>query len=105
MTKRNLAFLRVVLRRGAGAALKPDTALRPGDELHEQLIALLVEKGGSILRRFQLHTPANGQIYEQFDKVTGRPVSSPGIGWGHAAFLSAALARDGAVPLGRPRPR
>ncbi len=93
VTKRNLDFLRAIVRGEAGAALAPGASFRPGDERHRRLIAWLVAKGDSILRRFQLHTPASGEIYEQFDKVTGAPVSSAGIGWGHSAFLSAALER------------
>jgi glucoamylase len=93
VTKRNLDFLRAVVRGSEAASLVPDTALRPGEDVHRRLIAQLVDKGDSILRRFQLHAPAGGEIYEQFDKVTGAPVSSAGIGWGHSAFLSAALER------------
>ncbi|HWM86366.1 MAG TPA: glycoside hydrolase family 15 protein [Kofleriaceae bacterium] len=91
VTKRNLEFVRGLA--GRDTQLKPGSAIRPGDPLHRELIARSIEKGDSILRRFQLHTPEGGQIYEQFDKKTGRPASSPGIGWGHSAFLSAAMER------------
>jgi glucoamylase len=94
VTKRNLAFVRALLSEGA---VRADTVIRPGEALHRRLIARSIEKADSIMRRFQLHTPADGQIYEQFDKKTGRPASSRGIGWGHAAFLSAARARARAL--------
>jgi glucoamylase len=107
VTKRNLDFVREIAagngRDGGGGAgggdavlagLRPGAVLRPGDPRHAQLIALLAARGDAILRRFQLHTPASGQIYEQFDKRTGAPTSSRGIGWGHSAFLSAAIERE-----------
>lgn len=106
VTKRNLDFVREIAagngRDGGGAGddvavlarLRPGAVVRPGDPSHAQLIALLAGKGDAIVRRLQLHTPASGEIYEQFDKRTGAPTSSRGIGWGHSAFLSAALERE-----------
>lgn len=94
VTKRNLDFVRSIAGDGERTVLEPGTVLHPGDTSHRELIARLVRKGDSILRRFRLHTPADGQIYEQFDKNSGKPTSSPGIGWGHSAFLSAALERS-----------
>jgi glucoamylase len=94
VTRRNLEFARAIAGEGAKLGrLQPGAVLRPGDPSHARLVSLLAARGDSILRRFQLHTPASGQIYEQFDKVTGKPTSSAGIGWGHATFLSAALER------------
>ncbi len=102
VTPRNLEFVQSLVGDGANAdrarRLAPGTALRPGDAPHKALIAACVRKGDAILRRFQLHTPDGGQIYEQFDKVTGKPASSPGIGWGHSAFLSAGLERSRLAP-------
>jgi glucoamylase len=98
VTLRNLAFMRSL----AGATgITQGATLRPGDASHEALIAACVRQGDAIMRRFQLHTPEGGQIYEQFDKVTGKPASSPGIGWGHSAFLSAALERSRLSPAAR----
>ena len=93
VTKRNLGFVRGLV----GDAVAVDTAIRPGEPLHGALVRRSIERGDAIMRRFQLHTPADGQIYEQFDKQTGAPASSRGIGWGHAALLSATLARARAI--------
>lgn len=97
VTPRNQAFMRS-LAGGRAHDPVPGATLRSGDAAHRALIAACVRKGDSIMRRFQLHTPDGGQIYEQFDKVTGKPASSPGIGWGHSAFLSAALERSRLSP-------
>lgn len=89
VTSRNIPFLKSLL---------PNVEWRAGTEVTSKsvfftpLVEALQARGEAILRRLQREIPADGQIYEQFDKVTGHPASSPGIGWGHAAFLEAALA-------------
>ncbi len=45
------------------------------------------------MQRLRRQTPADGQLYEQIDKVTGGPCSARGLAWSHAAFISAALSR------------
>jgi glucoamylase len=102
VTRRNLAFARAVA--GSGRRIEPGTVFRPGEADHRELVSRLADRGDSIMRRFQLHTPDGGQIYEQFDKATGKPASSPGIGWGHSALLSAALERDRLPQAARNRP-
>jgi glucoamylase len=70
----------------------------PESDLHRRAIAAFTRKGDGILARLKLHTPADGQLYEQFDKRTGRPASSRGVGWSHAAFLHAVFERTRVAP-------
>src|SRR5882672_5831731 len=98
VTARNAAFLRSALRGPAAAQLQPGKILSPGSELHQQAIAAFTQKADRIMARLQLSTPADGQMYEQIDKRTGRPASSRGIGWSHAAFLEAVYERARLAP-------
>ncbi|HEX9472834.1 MAG TPA: glycoside hydrolase family 15 protein [Steroidobacteraceae bacterium] len=93
VTARNAAFLRSAMPESSWTALKPGTNLSPGSALHRQAIAAFSGKADRIMLRLQLSTPADGQLYEQIDKRTGRPASSRGIGWSHAAFLEAVYER------------
>ncbi len=93
VTARNAAFLRSALPESTWTQLKPGMALSPGAALQRQAIAAFTGKADRIMARLQLSTPADGQMYEQIDKHTGRPASSRGIGWSHAAFLEAVYER------------
>jgi glucoamylase len=97
VTSRNLAFAKDVLQgkvTGTEPKLVVGQKLSVGDPLHSQLIEKLRLVGDSLLRRIQAHTPDDGQLYEQFDKTTGQPTSSRGIGWSHSAFLQAVFERQ-----------
>jgi glucoamylase len=93
VTARNAAFLKSALPEPTWKQLKPGMTLSPGSDLHRQAIAAFTRKADRIMARLQLSTPADGQMYEQIDKRTGRPASSRGIGWSHAAFLEAVYER------------
>jgi len=80
------------------AQLRPGAALSPGSALHRDAIAGFTRKADRIMMRLELSTPADGQMYEQIDKRTGRPTSSRGIGWSHAAFLEAVYERARLAP-------
>jgi len=108
VTARNAAFLRSAMPEPSWTELKPGTSLSPGSALHRQAIAAFSGKADRIMLRLQLSTPADGQMYEQIDKRTGRPASSRGIGWSHAAFLEAVYERARLAPRaadGPPVPR
>jgi len=100
VTARNLAFLNAALPgRGAtslqpGAVLAPGAELAPGAVLQRQAIQAFRDKADRIMARLRECTPEDGQMYEQFDRRTGRPASSRGIGWSHAAFLTALFERQ-----------
>ena len=93
VSERNAAFLRGVLAPGTGAAIHRDMMVMPGTALHRELIAALSSKADQIMDRLRISTPADGQMYEQIDRKTGRPASSRGIAWSHAAFLMAVYER------------
>ncbi len=93
VTTRNLEFLRSALGEPAATPLAAGSAVQPGSALHGALAAALRRKADGVLERLRLHTPADGQLYEQIDARTGAPASSRGIAWSHAALLEAFLDR------------
>jgi len=93
VSARNLGFLRAALPASAGRLLRPGVVLPAGSALHGQAVAAFTLKADRIMARLQSCTPPDGQMYEQFDKRTGRPASARGIGWSHAAFLGAVFER------------
>jgi glucoamylase len=93
VTARNLAFLRSALPEPEASQLKPGITAAPGSPLHGALMGAFQRKADLILKRLQISTPADGQMYEQIDKRTGLPASSRGTGWSHAAFLTAVYER------------
>jgi glucoamylase len=100
VTEHNLAFSREALQ-ASQDQLQAGLQITPVHPLHAALIAKFIEKGERIMRRLQRHTPADGQLYEQLDKKSGEPVSSPGIpgiGWAHASMINAILARGQLSP-------
>jgi glucoamylase len=101
VTARNAAFLRSALPEPTWAQLKPGMNLSPGSEWHRQATAAFSRKADLIMARLQLSTPSDGQMYEQIDKRSGRPASSRGIGWSHAAFLEAVYERARLTPVPR----
>jgi len=94
VSDRNLMFLRALLPLSSGAELRRGATLTPGSTLRRELIGALTVKADRILDRLRLSTPDDGQMYEQIDRQTGQPASSRGIGWSHAAFLSAVFERQ-----------
>jgi glucoamylase len=94
VTKLNLAFLRSCMASGTLPELHVDTTLVHGSPLHKAAIEAFTKKADGVMRRLRLHTPADGQLYEQFDKRSGKPASSRGIGWSHSAFLNAVFERE-----------
>jgi glucoamylase len=89
----NIAFLRAALPAASSGWLKEGIAA-PRSSLHRAAIEAFALKGDRILERLRVSTPADGQMYEQIDKRTGAPASSRGIGWSHAAFLTAVYERE-----------
>lgn len=60
----------------------------------KEVVYRLREKGDYILKSLRRWTPVDGELYEQFDKKTGAPVSSKGLGWAHSAYLEAFMDRQ-----------
>jgi glucoamylase len=97
ITQRNLAFLQSAIPSAPRDALHAGTTLSAGSELHAMATNAFIRKADRIMKRLRLHTPTDGQLYEQFDRRTGAPVSSRGIGWSHSAFLNAVFERQRAT--------
>lgn len=91
ITKHNVGFFQKILK---SRELRPDTVIQKRNPVHERLLLALFERADGIMQRLQSHLDfTSGEIYEQFDKSSGLPISSKGIGWGYSTFLGAHLAR------------
>lgn len=70
-------------------------------ELHYRLAVLgqagAFEKAESWMALIEQVAPEGDDLPEQFDRATGRALSSPALTWSSAAFLGAASARDVAL--------
>jgi glucoamylase len=56
-----------------------------------------LERGDTFMRTVQAHTPAGGDLSEQFDRSTGAQTSAKHLAWSYAAFITAAASRRRAV--------
>ncbi|MBS0448984.1 MAG: glucan 1,4-alpha-glucosidase [Proteobacteria bacterium] len=54
-------------------------------------------RGDAYLTTVRAHTPASGELAEQFDQRTGVQTSAKQLGWSHAAFISCTAARRAAA--------
>jgi glucoamylase len=63
------------------------------------LIVALRARGDLFFATTRAHTPASGELSEQYDAATGAPTSAANLAWSYAAFLSAAAARREAARL------
>lgn len=62
------------------------------------------DRGDAYLATVRAHTPASGELSEQFDQKSGAQTSARQLAWSHAAFISCASARRlAAARLAGPR--
>lgn len=61
------------------------------------MIASLQGWGDAFMRRIAFHTPSDGHLSEEFDRVTGVPVGAQDLTWSYAALLTASFARAAAI--------
>jgi glucoamylase len=59
-----------------------------------------VRRGDAFLEMVRAHTPASGDLSEQFDQKTGAQTSAKHLAWSYAAFISCVAARR--VAIARP---
>ncbi len=52
-----------------------------------------LERGDTFMRTVQAHTPASGDLSEQFDRATGAQTSAKHLAWSYAAFITADASR------------
>jgi glucoamylase len=50
-------------------------------------------RGDAFLETVRAFTPENGDLSEQFDRITGRQTSAKNLAWSHAALITAVAAR------------
>jgi glucoamylase len=55
--------------------------------------AVWLRKGDGFMATVRAHTPASGDLSEQFDRATGEQTSAKNLAWSHAAFITAAASR------------
>jgi glucoamylase len=65
--------------------------------------AAWLARGDGFLETVRAHTPANGELSEQFDRTSGAQTSARHLAWSYAAFLSCTSARRRAVAPGEPQ--
>ena len=56
-----------------------------------------MRRGDAYLATVRAHTPASGEMSEQFDQRTGAQTSAKHLAWSYAAFISCVAARRAAV--------
>jgi glucoamylase len=80
---------------GPPADARQDTAGRAmaKPKPHQAWIA----RGDAFLETIRAYTPPDGELSEQFDKITGAPSSAPQLAWSYAAFISCVTARRAVV--------
>lgn len=94
LSPQNLEFVRDLLPAQTPERLSEKQVWAKASAPHNDFILACVKKADRILARLRSVTPHDGQLYEQFDKVNGKPLSSRGIGWAHSAFIAASLERS-----------
>ncbi|WP_119270177.1 glycoside hydrolase family 15 protein [Taklimakanibacter deserti] len=67
-------------------------------EFYYRLAAVLHDRtyrarGDAFLETVRAYTPENGELSEQFDRVTGRQTSAKNLAWSHAGLITAVAAR------------
>jgi glucoamylase len=63
----------------------------------EGLFNALLKRGDMFMAMVRTHTPASGELSEQFDQTNGAQTSAKNLAWSHAAFITAVASRKGAV--------
>jgi glucoamylase len=68
-----------------------------GTQGNPDFAAAALESGDTFMRTVQAHTPAGGDLSEQFDRSTGAQTSAKHLAWSYAALITAAASRRRAV--------
>ena len=81
------------------------TSVEP--RFREKLFKALLHRGDMFMAMVRAHTPACGELSEQFDQSNGAQTSAKNLAWSYAAFITAIASRKAAVDpcrLNRPAP-
>ncbi len=87
-------FARALERAGHAGELGDGGDLFADPAARGVIVRGFTARGDDILRTLRRLTPPAGDMPEQYDKSSGVPVSTRNLAWSHAAFISAASARE-----------
>ncbi|AZG78870.1 hypothetical protein EHO51_18780 (plasmid) [Methylocystis rosea] len=65
----------------------------------ERLFKAFLARGDMFMAMVRAHTPASGELSEQFDQTTGAQTSAKNLAWSYAAFVAAFASRRAARRL------
>jgi glucoamylase len=65
----------------------------------ERLFKAFFDRGDMFMAMVRAHTPASGELSEQFDKTNGAQTSARNLAWSYAAFVTAFASRTAACRL------
>ncbi|MBG0797064.1 glucan 1,4-alpha-glucosidase [Methylocystis sp. L43] len=65
----------------------------------ERLFEAFLDRGDMFMAMVRTHTPASGELSEQFDQTTGAQTSATNLAWSYAAFVAAFASRRAARRL------
>jgi len=63
-----------------------------------EIISAVTTYADTFVAVVEEYTPSNGSLAEQFDKVTGLPVSADDLTWSYASFVTMSQRRSGQFP-------
>jgi glucoamylase len=98
---------RILLADMLGEPPEALTAASVEPRFREKLFKALLDRGDMFMAMVRAHTPASGELSEQFDQSNGAQTSAKNLAWSYAAFITAFASRKAAVDpcrLGRPAP-
>lgn len=96
ITPVNLPFFVSLL--GPRVPLHPGETLFKGNPLFGLILKELPKKGDSFLKRIQAHTPPDGGLSEQMNRLTGFMQGAYDLSWSYGSFLTAFWARARSLP-------
>lgn len=79
--------------------LSPEALAEPSLEPQhrEKLFEACIDRGDQFMDVVRAHTPASGELSEQFDQTSGTQTSAKNLTWSYAAFITAFTSRRRAV--------
>lgn len=95
VTADNKEFLRRLAAADDSFALPP-----PGPERRKGRFEAVLRRGDQFMATVAAHTPASGELSEQFDQATGIQTSAKSLTWSHAALITAFARRKAAMRAG-----
>jgi glucoamylase len=64
-----------------------------GAQFRKRLYKAFLDRGDMFMEMVRAHTPATGELSEQFDQTNGSQTSAKNLAWSYAAFITAFLSR------------